>query len=184
MLEDAPSIQSYINGQLVQFVNVDVDRQLCRGAAGGSEVQGLLTSRNVPVYAGGTAAGNKGEQLFKGMNSMRGSAYLEPDWVVVSPSDYEAIRLLKGNQGRLYGGGPFFGPYGGPQGPAGAASGVTSAVVDQLWSKDVYISAAVGAGTAIVGTRAAASVMARGGVSVEATNSHGSYLPGYCGYSL
>jgi hypothetical protein len=42
-------------------------------------VQGIFTSRNVPVYAGGTAAGNKAVQLFKAMNGMRGSAFLEPD---------------------------------------------------------------------------------------------------------
>jgi len=61
MLEDAPAIQSYINGRLSLFVRIEEERQLLRGTSGGNEVQGLLTSRNVPVYAGGTAAGNKAD---------------------------------------------------------------------------------------------------------------------------
>jgi len=175
MLEDAPAIQSYINGRLSLFVRIEEERQLLRGTSGGNEVQGLLTSRNVPVYAGGTAAGNKAEQLFKGMNGMRGSAFLEPEWVIMNPTDWQDIRLLKDNSGQLYGGGPFFGPYGGPQGPATASSQVQGAT-DALWSKPVLVTGALGAGTALVGTRAAAQVWRRGGLSVEASNSHSNFF--------
>ena len=66
MLEDAPAIQSYINGRLSLFVRIEEERQLIRGTSGGNEVQGLLTSRSVPVYAGGTAAGNKAVQIVQG----------------------------------------------------------------------------------------------------------------------
>ena len=73
MIEDAPAIQSYINGRLSLFIRIEEERQLFRGAAGGNEVQGILTSRGVPVYAGGTAVGNYAVQLFAAMNGMRGS---------------------------------------------------------------------------------------------------------------
>ena len=175
MLEDAPAIQSYINGRLSLFVRIEEERQLLRGTSGGNEVQGLLTSRGIPVYNGGTAAGNRAEQLFKGMNSMRGSALLEPEWTIMNPADWEAIRLLKDNNGQLYGGGPFFGPYGGPQGPASSSSQVAGAT-DSLWSKPVYVTGVLGAGTALVGTRAAAQVWRRGGLSVDASNSHNDYF--------
>ena len=135
----------------------------------------MLTSRNVPVYAGGTAAGNKAEQLFKAMNGVRGSALVEPEWILVHPSDYQDMRLLKDNQGQLYGGGPYHGPYGGPQGQA-AASGQVMGATDSLWGKPVYVSAVIGAGTALVGSRAAAQVWSRGGLSVEASNSHLGYF--------
>ena len=64
-----------------------MERQLWRGTAGGNEVQGLFTSRSVPVYSGGTAAGNKAVQMFKALNSMRGSAFLEPEWIAIHPAD-------------------------------------------------------------------------------------------------
>ena len=76
LIEDAPAIQTFINGRLALFVNIEAERQLLRGTSGGNEVQGLLTSRGVPVYAGGTAAGNRAVQLFKAMNGMRGSAFI------------------------------------------------------------------------------------------------------------
>jgi hypothetical protein len=110
LLEDAPLIQQFVNNQLSAFVRIESERQLLRGTQGGNEVQGLLTSRNVPVYAGGTAAGNKAVQLFKAMNGMRGSAFLEPDWIVLHPTDYQDIRLLTDTAGQLFGGGPFQGP--------------------------------------------------------------------------
>jgi HK97 family phage major capsid protein len=171
-LEDAPAIQQLINGQLGLFVRIEAERQLLRGTSGGNEVQGLLTSRSVPVYAGGTAAGNKAVQLFKAMNGMRGSAFLEPEWVVMHPTDWQEIRLLTDTAGQLLGGGPFMGPYG--SGSNLSASGQVTGAVDTLWNKPVYISAAIGAGTALIGNSQSAQVWNRGGLSVEATNSHAS----------
>ena len=175
MLEDAPAVQSYINGRLSLFVRIEEERQLVRGTSGGNEVQGLLTSRSVPIYAGGTAAGTRAEQLFKAMNGMRGSAFVEPDWIVMNPADWEAIRLAKDTANQYYGGGPFLGPYGGPQGPVGASGQLTGAN-DNLWNKLVYVTGAVGAGTAVVGSQSRAQVFRRGGISVEATNSHSDYF--------
>jgi HK97 family phage major capsid protein len=174
MLEDAPAVQPFVNSTLIQFVQLEAERQLLRGNGTAPELQGLLTGRSVPVYAGGTAAGNKAEQLFKAMNGMRGSAYVEPEWMILNPSDYQDIRLLKDSQGQLYGGGPFFGPYG--VGAPAAASGQITGATDTLWGKPTYVTSALGAGTALVGTRAGAAVWSRGGVSVEASNSHDQFF--------
>jgi HK97 family phage major capsid protein len=174
MLEDAPQIQAYINGRLSLFVRIEEERQLLRGTSGGNEVQGLLTSRSVPVYGGGTAAGNKAEQLFKAMNGMRGSAFLEPDWIIVNPADWQDMRLAKDTAGQFFGGGPFMGQYGN-NGMIGA-SGQASGAADSIWNKTTYVTSAVGAGTAVVGSRSAAQVWRRGGLSVEATNSHADYF--------
>ena len=83
-------------------------------------MQGILTSRGVPVYAGGTAVGNKAVQLFKAMNGVRGSAFVEPEWIVMHPTDWEAIRLLTDTAGQYLYGGPGQGPYGN----GGVAAGV------------------------------------------------------------
>lgn len=171
MIEDAPAIQSYISGRLVLFVRIEEERQLLRGTSGGNEVQGLLTSRSVPIYAGGTAAGNKAEQLFKAMNGMRGSAFVEPEWIIMHPDDWQDLRLLKDSSNQFYGGGPFQGQYGGPQGMVGVNGQVTGAD-DTIWNKPVHVTAIAGSGTALVGTRANAQVWRRGGLSVEVTNSN------------
>lgn len=175
MIQDAPAIQSYINGRLSLFVRIEEERQLFRGTSGGNEVQGILTSRSVPVYAGGTAAGNYAEQMFKAMNGLRGSAFLEPEWVIMHPTDWQTLRLLKDTANQYYGGGPFQGPYG--NGSNFQQSGQVSGAQDSLWGKPVYVTASIGgAGTALIGTRSNAQVWRRGGMSVEATNSHSTFF--------
>jgi hypothetical protein len=95
------------------------------------------------------------------MNGVRGSAFVEPEWVVVHTKNYQEIPLLRDTAGQFLGGGPFMGPYG--SGSNLQASGQLGGPIDSIWNKQVYVSAAVGAGTALVGSRAAGQVWSRGG---------------------
>lgn len=174
MLEDAAQVQSYINGRLSLFIQIEEERQLLRGA-GTNDLVGIMAgARGINVYAGGTAAGNKAVQLFKALNGQRGSALIEPEWVVINTSDWQDIRLLTDTAGQYFGGGPFQGPYG-----AGRNFDASNQVVggdEFLWNKPVIVTSALGAGTALIGTRSAAQVYRRTGLSVEATNSHSDYF--------
>jgi HK97 family phage major capsid protein len=174
LLEDAGAVQSFINMRLSLFVQIETERQLLRGTAGGNEVQGIF-NRGIPVYAGGTAAGNYAEQLFKAMNGVRGSAFAEPEWVVMHPTDWQTLRLLKDTTGQFFGGGPFLGSYGN----AGqvSSSGQLTGMNDTVWGKPVYVTSSIGGpGTALIGNSQAAQVWSRGGLSVEATNSHSNFF--------
>lgn len=111
--------------------------------------------------------------LFKAANGTRGSSLLDPDTVVINPTNWQAIRTAKDSQGQYYGGGPFYGPYGGPQGPAGASQ----FSADSLWGLRVVVTSAIGAGTALVGAFGeGAAIFRKGGLTVEATNSHSTYF--------
>lgn len=172
MLEDAAQVRSYVDGRLSLFVNIEEERQLVVGA-GTNEIVGIKPSGNtraINIYAGGTAAGNKAVQLFKALNGQRGSALIEPDFIVCNPSDYQDLRLLTDTAGQFFGGGPFQGQYGN----AGqvAASGQVTGATDYIWQKPVIVTTAVGAGTALIGTTSAAQVWRKGGLTVEATNSN------------
>lgn len=174
MLEDVASVQAFINNQMSLFVRIEAERQLLRGTQGGNEVQGILTSRSVPIYAGGTAAGNKAVQVFKALNGTRGSSFIEPEWCILHPDDWQTIRLLTDTQGQFFGGGPFMGQYG--AGVNLQASGQVTGAQDTLWNKPVYLSTIIGAGTALIGNSQAAQVWNKGGVSIEATNSHDTHF--------
>jgi HK97 family phage major capsid protein len=177
MIEDAPVIQGYINGRLTLFVQIEEERQLLRGLGVNAEIKGLLAAaRGVPVFTGSTAThGNVAKQLFWAINSMRGSAFQEADWVIMHPTNYQTLRLLEDSNGQLYGGGPFVGPYGvGGQADQGGAQ--LSGATETVWGKQVHVTSAAGVGTAIIGTRANAQVFRRGGLTVEATNSHASFF--------
>jgi HK97 family phage major capsid protein len=119
--------------------------------------------------------GNKAVQLFKALNGTRGSSFMEPEWVVMHPTDWESIRLLTDTAGQYLYGGPGQGPYG--NGAVAQASGQITGAADSLWGKPVYVTAAIGgAGTALLGNSQAAQVWSKGGPSVEITNAHQDYF--------
>jgi len=172
MLDDGGvSIQQYLNSRLSLFVETEQDRQLLRGA-GTNELYGLMASaRGINYYGGGTAVGNKAVQIFKALNGTRGSSFLEPDAIIMHPTDWEAIRLLTDTAGQFFGGGPFQGPYG--NGTQFQASGYATGANDSLWGKPVILNSTVGAGTAVLGSFGQGAMLGRRtGLTVEATNSH------------
>jgi HK97 family phage major capsid protein len=88
------------------------------------------------------------------------------------PTNWLNTRLLRdgtgGTIGQFYGGGPFTGAYGN--------GGATGMFGQSLWNVRVVLSSVVGPGTALVGNFGqAAHIWRRGGVSVDATNSHSDF---------
>jgi HK97 family phage major capsid protein len=173
MLEDAPSIQTYLNGRLTLFVKVEEERQLLRGAgAASNELLGIMgAGRGINTYTK-LAADDNAVALAKVIANTAGSAFVQPDTIILHPSNWLTTRLLRdgtgGTAGQFYGGGPFSGAYGN-----GAAAGMFG---QQRWNTRVVLSNYVGAGTALVGNFGqSAHIWRRSGVTVEATNSHSDF---------
>jgi HK97 family phage major capsid protein len=172
LLEDAVSVQQYINGRLPLFVRLEEERQLLRGSGSGSnELLGIFGRAGVNTYTK-LAADDNSVALAKVIANTAGSAFLAPDTIIMHPTNWLNTRLLRdgtgGTIGQYYGGGPFTGAYGN--------SGAPGIFGQQLWNTRVVLSNHVGAGTALVGNFGqAAMVWRRGGVSVEASNSHSDY---------
>jgi HK97 family phage major capsid protein len=174
LLEDAPSIQTYLNSRLTLLVRIEEERQLLHGN-GTNELIGLFNR------AGGQAI-NTYTKLATDVNAVglarvlantAGSSFLQPDTIIMHPINWLTTRLLRdgtgGTVGQFYGGGPFTGGYGNDD--AVGMFGQT------LWDTRVVLSSVVGAGTALVGNFGqGAHVWRRGGVSVEATNSHDTFF--------
>jgi HK97 family phage major capsid protein len=155
-----------LNSRLSLFVTLEEERQVLRGS-GTNELVGIF-GRSISSYARGTVDSNA-TALFKAAMGLRGSAHLDADGVVMHPSNWQTTRLLQDSAGQYMGGGPFTSAYGGVQGQVTAFTGAS------LWGLPVYLSTVVGAGTALVGSFGqAAALWRRGGVTVEATNSHAS----------
>jgi HK97 family phage major capsid protein len=170
MLEDAPSIQSYLNGRLTLFISIEEERQLLRGT-GTNELIGLFNrtgGQAINLYTR-LAADDTTVALAKVIANTRGSSFLQPDAVIMHPTNWLNSRLLRdgtgGTAGNYLAGGPF--------GVSSNNAGGAALFGQTLWDTRVVLSTVVGLGTALVGNFGqAAHVWRRGGVSVEATNSH------------
>ena len=174
LLEDGPSIQSYLNGRLTLFISIEEERQLLRGN-GTNELIGLLNRSGNQAINTYTKLGTDDNSvaLAKVIANTAGSAYLQPDAIILHPSNWLNTRLLRdgtgGTVGQYFGSGPFSGAYGN--------SGAPGMFGQQLWNTRVVLSTVVGPGTALVGNFAlGAHIWRRGGVSVEASNSHSDYF--------
>ena len=170
LLEDAPSIQSYLNGRLSLFISIEEERQLLRGT-GTNELIGLFNrtgGQAINLYTK-LAADDSVTAIARVIANTRGSSFLQPDTVIVHPTQWLNWRLLRDGAGGTIG--AYFGA--GPFGASGNNAGAASLFSQSLWDTRVVLSTVVGAGTALVGNFGlGAHVWRRGGISTEATNSH------------
>jgi hypothetical protein len=174
MLEDAPSIQSYLNSRLSLFVRIEEERQLLRGA-GTNELIGIQARSGAQAINLYTKLGtdDNAVAIARVIATTAGSANLAPDAIIMHPNNWLTTRLLRdgsgGTAGNFYGSGPF--------GPSGNNAGAAGLFGQNLWGLPVVLSTVVGNGTALVGNFGqGAHIWRRGGVSVEASNSHGNYF--------
>jgi hypothetical protein len=81
------------------------------------------------------------------------------------------MRLQQDAAGQYLGGGPWGTNYG-----AGHGAQNSSFSSSPYWGMRTFVSTIVDAGTALVGAAASTTVWRRGGLSVEASNSHANYF--------
>lgn len=165
MLEDSAQIRSYINARLTLFVQQEEENQLLNSTGAGSDIDGLLNrvpGGNQAIVSDADAA-NDADHIYAALTVVRTGSFLEPDAIVVNPADWADIRLLKDGSENYIGGSPF--------------SNTGSEPNESLWGKRVVVTAAIEEGTALVGAfSTAAQVFRRGGLTVEASNSHADYF--------
>jgi HK97 family phage major capsid protein len=174
LLEDAPSIQAYLNERLTLFVSIEEERQLLRGN-GTNELIGLFNRTGGQAIGQYTklATDDNATALARVLANTAGSSFLQPDAIILHPTNWLNTRLLRdgtgGTAGNFLGGGPFTGAYG--------TDGATGLFGQTLWNTRVVLSTIVGPGTALVGNFGqAAHIWRRGGLSVEASNSHSDFF--------
>lgn len=160
MMEDAAQLESYINARLALFVQIEEERELLVGD-GVNEVNGLVN--RIPTANKGLrkagASMTDADHVFRAISRVR-EAFLEPDAIVIHPNDWEGIVLLKDTTNSYLGPGPF-----------SAEAGRS------LWGLRVVVTSAVSEAAPIIGAFASASqVFRKGGMSVEASNSHSDYF--------
>jgi HK97 family phage major capsid protein len=175
MLEDEAQIRSYLENRLRLFVMHAEEDQLLNGSGTAPNIRGILnrvgiqtgTRAALGTSTGETAAASTiGNAVYAAITNIRINALVEPDAIVMHPTNWMAFKLAKDANGQYYGGGPFVGPY-----------GVNGIAGEEAWGLRVVVTSRIAANTALVGAFGTmAQVFYRGGLTVEASNSHSDFF--------
>jgi HK97 family phage major capsid protein len=160
-LSDAGQLRTIVDGQLRYGLELRMENQVVAGNGTGDNLLGILNTPNILGQAKGSDS--VADAVHKGMTQMR-LGYIEPTGVALFPTDWEKVRLSRDDSGATAGtGGYLYGP------PAAAGT-------EQLWGKPVAVTAAVTAGTGIVGAWYWATLWLREGVQILASDSHSDFF--------
>jgi HK97 family phage major capsid protein len=161
-IEDAPFLKSEIDGRLLYDLAAYEEAQLLNGTGVGQNLTGLLTRAGIQTETSAKIADNP-DAVFRSITKISTASGLNADGIVINPIDYQAFRLSKDANGQYFGGGFFAGQYG--------QGGVP--MDPPLWGLRTVVTPAIAAGTVLVGAFSqSATLYRKGGVRVEATNSH------------
>lgn len=155
MLEDVQQIRSYIDGRLRFGVALTEEDQLLNGSGTLPALRGIL-NRTGLTAAQARGTDTNADAIFKQITTIATTVFVQPDGVVMNPTNWQTIQLMKDANGQYYGSGPFA--------PAQQAT---------LWGLPVVKTPTIAAGTGLVGAfQEAAQIFRKGGLRVEASNSH------------
>lgn len=166
LVSDYLAVASYINMRLPYMVERTEEDQLLNGNGVGQNLTGILSTAGIQTQALGGDV--RPDAVYKAMTKVRwgnlaGTAQggFEPDGIVMHPTDWETIRLLKDTNGQYFGGGPFTGAYGNG----------SMVQFEMLWGKPVVVTPAIAQGTALVGAfRMCSQYFQRQGLTIATTN--------------
>lgn len=163
MAEDLPYVASEIQDQNDYAMQIKEEDQLLNGDGTGSNVNGLLAREGVQEI-GDDDERSVADRIFHAKTMINKATGHNADALVISPDDYETLRLSKDANGQYYGGGFFLPAYG----------GTGQLVIQETpWGLKTVVTPAAADGESIVGAfKAGGKVLRKGGRRVASTNSH------------
>jgi len=155
LLFDFGTFTQYLSGELRRVIIDAENSQVLSGDGLGENLTGLLGATGVITRAKGTDTVL--DALEQAINDLRtGPAYVEPDTIVLHPSNWSLARRQKDTQGRYLTGDPVDGPN------------------STLWGVPVLVTTSMPAGTGLVANLAmATTAFIRQGPVMDTTNSSG-----------
>lgn len=162
MLEDVAQIRSYIDARLRLGLDLTEEDQLLNGTVVAPDIVGLRVRTGLAADVARVADPSEpnADAVYRQMMAIFTSAFMMPDGIIMNPANWQKIQLSKTTTGEYLGSGPFNAPQ-----------------VPTLWGLPVAVTPAITAGVALVGAfRQAAQIFRKGGVRVEASNSHSDFF--------
>ena len=162
-ITDLAFIKSEIDERLLYLLAMREEAQILNGDGTGQNILGILNRSGVQLETSAGSA-DDADAVFRAITKISTATELSADGIVIHPLDYQKFRLTKDANGQYFGGGFFEGQYG---------TGGGLAAQPPLWGLRMVVSPAVAVGNPVVGAfRQATTLYRKGGVQVDATNSH------------
>jgi len=164
LLEDASQIRSYIDSRLRYGVMLAEEDQLLNGTATPPDIVGIRNraglAPDVVRDDVSTPKESNADAIYRQIMAIFNLSGFMPDGIVLNPANWQVIQLSKDAQGRYMGLGPF-----------------SPSPAPMLWGLPVVVTPRMPITVGLVGAyRAAAQIFRKGGIRVEATNSHADYF--------
>lgn len=149
VLADFGNFRQVIGTEMLAGLINEENNQLLNGTGVAPNMTGLLNTTGIITRAKGTDSNL--DALFKATTDLRtGASYTEPDIIVLNPTDFSLVRLVKDSQGNYITGDPM------GSGPV------------RLWGTPVLVTNRIAAGTALVGNlKEAARAYVRQGPTLD-----------------
>lgn len=157
LMEDVPAMESYVNGRLNVFMQLAEENELLNGLGVAPSMRGLLHVIGLQTQAKG--ADPTPDAVYKAMTLIQVNSMLSASGMIIHPTDWQAIALLRTNDGVYIWGSP-----------SGAAP-------ERIWGLPIVKTTSIAENTGLVGSfDMAAQIFRRKNVTFEVSNSHSDYF--------
>ena len=176
LLADVSGIQGYVNSRLTTMMRLRMDNQLLNGNGTAPNLTGVLNKSGINTFDYSSYSGelNRLGQVYQAITEIRKDSFVEPDAVVMHPSDwYQIVTAVTDQAGTSSAG------YASKNPLIVAAGGFGGDVAARLWGLKVVPSTAIAEGTALVGKFGggdAAQIIMRQGVDLAVSDSHSDFF--------
>ncbi|HXG57076.1 MAG TPA: phage major capsid protein [Vicinamibacterales bacterium] len=160
ILGDVPQRRSFVDAELRRGVELTLDDQLLNGSGTAPNMRGILNRTGLATaVARGTDP--NADAIAKQIAAIASASNVQPDGIIMHPTNWQTIQLSKDASGNYPGGG---GPFASPRQPT-------------LWGLPVAVTSVIAVNTALVGAfQAGAQLFLKGNLRVEATNAHSDFF--------
>ena len=171
LLADVSGIQGYVNSRLTTMMTLRMDNQLLNGDGSAPNLTGVLNKSGINTFAYGsyTVELRKIGQIYQAITEIRKDAFVEPDAVVMHPSDWYDIVTTVSTVETSGSRNPLF----------VVAGGFGADVAPTIWGLKVVPSTAIAEGTMLVGKFGggdAAQIISKQGVDLAVSDSHSDFF--------
>jgi HK97 family phage major capsid protein len=176
LLADVAGIQGYVNSRLQTMMKLNLDNQLVNGDGSAPNLTGVLNKSGINTFDYSSYSGELAKlgQIYQAITEIRKDAFVEPDSIVMHPSDwYEIVTAVSDFAGTSSAG------YAAKNPLFVVAGGFGADAAPRIWGLKVVPSTVIAAGTMLVGKFGggdAAQVVMREGVDLAVSDSHSDFF--------